>query len=65
MMYGLPVVEITGAQLDYLLQRLSQAVALNGGVATLSVCIDGGLKVKLDGGMWSPAIGKVRGEMKG
>ena len=47
------VYEITGRELEQLRADLGRA-----NIGTLSVAIDGGLKIKIDGGMWTPPMGQ-------
>lgn len=52
------IVEITGPELERFLLNL-QVADKERPIGTLRVCIEGGLKVKIDGGMWSSPIGRV------
>jgi hypothetical protein len=54
-----PIADISGAELDHLVQSLAQAWR-RGGIYTVAVCIDGGLKIKLNEASWAPPLGTVR-----
>jgi hypothetical protein len=49
------IVEITGPELERFLRLVDEVRPIE----TLRVSVDDGLKVKIDGGMWSSPIGKV------
>lgn len=54
------IVEISGYDLDSLLKALGVPKNRRADIRTLRVCIDGGLKVKSNEGMWSPPLGEIQ-----
>lgn len=59
-----PIVELRGAELQHFLTLMSQAIVQDAGhtpVYSMHLAIDdGGIKVKVNGYTWSPAIGLIQ-----
>lgn len=56
-----PIVILTGEDLQCFLNMMEDAAHLadTQGVRSIRFAIDGGLKVKVNGGTWSPPIGRI------
>lgn len=48
-----------GARLDDLLDELNELVEDRAEIRRIRVTVDGGLKLKVDGGAWTPPLGEL------
>lgn len=53
-----PFAIVEGVELSVIMDVLADAVARREGVYKITVCVDGGLKIKVNEGMWTPAYGR-------
>lgn len=53
------IIRFEGAELADLLDRLED-LTNDIGVTSIEVCVDGGFKIKVNGGTWSPPLGTVK-----